>query len=204
MGFFFIWISPKRFRGCEEDCLLCFVAFSSTRNQSILQDRLNAPRTTSVKDVLFPVVRSRRVSHNFWHYRNTTRVSLNLLEGNTRNFCDPHSIQLFSYCFFLELTQFNTVLRNVALHASQTPSAIPNSRCPNDMIHLVLVLLDRNDVPVWRPCSDRAPLYEGFAGITIHFLSFVGMAVFFEQRTTGRTAEIVCTSFLVPYRLVTW
>ena len=29
----------------------------------------------------------------------------------------------------------------------QTLSAIPISRCPNDVIHLVLVRLDRDDVP---------------------------------------------------------
>ena len=37
------------------------------------------------------------------------------------------------------------------LHISQTPSATPISRCPSDMIHLVLVRLDRDDVPSLEP-----------------------------------------------------
>ena len=47
---------------------------SEVINEALTENRLNAPRTTSVKDVLFAVLRNRRVSHQFQH---TTRVSSN-------------------------------------------------------------------------------------------------------------------------------
>ena len=102
MGFFFIWIFTIRAQRCKEDYLSYFVAFFSIRNQFALQDRLNAPRTTSVKDVVFPVLRNRRVSHQLRHYRKNHQGVLELLEGTSRNCCDPHSIQLLSCCFLLE------------------------------------------------------------------------------------------------------
>ena len=67
-GVFFVWIFTERIQKCEEDCLSASVVFLSTRNQST---------TTSVKDILFPVVGNRRVSRQFWHCRNTTRVFMN-------------------------------------------------------------------------------------------------------------------------------
>ena len=55
--FFFVRISTTRVQRCKEDCLPCFVAFFTTRNLW----------TTSMKDVLFPVARNRRVPHQFRH-----------------------------------------------------------------------------------------------------------------------------------------
>ena len=48
-GFLFIGIFTEKIEWCEEDRLSYFVASMSTRNQSILQERLNAERTTPVK-----------------------------------------------------------------------------------------------------------------------------------------------------------
>ena len=44
--FFFIGISTKRIKWCEEDGLSSLVAFLSTQNDTFLEDRLNAERTT--------------------------------------------------------------------------------------------------------------------------------------------------------------
>ena len=46
---FFIGISTKRAKWCEEDSLPSFVAFLSPRNQSVLKDVLDAERTTPEK-----------------------------------------------------------------------------------------------------------------------------------------------------------
>ena len=75
--FFFIGISTKRVKWCEEDSLPPFVAFLSTRNQSVLKDRLNADRTTPVKNILLPVVRNPNVPHQLRVNWYSTRVSLN-------------------------------------------------------------------------------------------------------------------------------
>ena len=120
---------------------------SSTRNQSTPQDRLNIPRTTSVKDTLFPVVRNGRVSHQFWHYWNATRVSLNCSKV-TQGISVIHTVlNSFLTAAFMTQPDSNGLLRIFVLRISQTPSAVPISRCPNDMIHIVLVFLDRDDVP---------------------------------------------------------
>ena len=74
---------------CEEDCLPCFCRFLFHLESVRLQERLNAPRTTFVKDLVFPIVRKRLASHQFRHYRNTTGLSLNCSTVTTRNFCDP-------------------------------------------------------------------------------------------------------------------
>ena len=44
------------------------------------QHGLRIPRNSYVKEVLLPVVRNKRVTHQFWTYWNTTRVSLNCSE----------------------------------------------------------------------------------------------------------------------------
>ena len=51
-----------------------------TRNQSILQDRLDAERTTPVKDFLLPVVRNPNVLHQLRVTCFSTRVSVNCSE----------------------------------------------------------------------------------------------------------------------------
>ena len=146
MGFFFIWIFTIRAQRCKEDYLSYFVAFFSIRNQFALQDRLNAPRTTSVKDVVFPVLRNRRVSHQLRHYRKTTRVSLNCSKVR-QGIAVIHTV--FNSCLaasFLNKQNpifFWEILRLLFF----TPSARPVLRWSNDMIHQVLVRLDRKDVP---------------------------------------------------------
>ena len=74
LGFFFIWIFTKRVQRCKEDCLPRFVTFFSTQNQSARQDKLNAPWTTSVKILLFPVARNIRVWPSVLALSETTRV----------------------------------------------------------------------------------------------------------------------------------
>ena len=49
----------------------------STQNQSTLKDRLDAERTTPVKDILFPIVRNSNVHHQDRVKWYSTRVSLN-------------------------------------------------------------------------------------------------------------------------------
>ena len=77
MRFFFFRIS-KNVEWCEEeDSLLSFIAFMSTRNQSVLKDRLNAERTTSVKNKPLPMVRNSNIPHQLRVNWYSTRVSLN-------------------------------------------------------------------------------------------------------------------------------
>ena len=64
----------KGFRGVKKTA--CRALSLVHQNQYVHQDRLNAPRTTCAKDVLFPVVWNRRASHQFQHYLHPTRVSL--------------------------------------------------------------------------------------------------------------------------------
>ena len=76
-GFFFTGVSTRRIKWWEEDCLPSFVAFFSTRNQSVLKDRLDAERTTPVKEKLCPIVRNSYVPHQFRVNWYSTRVCLN-------------------------------------------------------------------------------------------------------------------------------
>ena len=69
------FLSPQGFRGVKKSA--CRALSLIFHTGSAPQDRSNAPRTTSVKDVLFPLVKNRCVSYQFQHYRNTTMVSLN-------------------------------------------------------------------------------------------------------------------------------
>ena len=52
-------------------------AFMSTRNQSVLKDRLNAERTTSVKNKPLPMVTNSNIPHQLRVNWYSTRVSLN-------------------------------------------------------------------------------------------------------------------------------
>ena len=61
--FFFVGISTKRVKWCEKDSLPSSVAFMSTRNQSVLKDRLNSERTTPVKNFLFHIVKNTKKHH---------------------------------------------------------------------------------------------------------------------------------------------
>ena len=76
-GFFFIGVTTKSAEWYDEDSLPSSVAFLSTRNQSVLKDRLDAERTTPVKDVLFPIVRNSNVPHQLRVNWYSTRVPLN-------------------------------------------------------------------------------------------------------------------------------
>ena len=57
-AFFFIGILPERIEWCEEDSLSSWCAFLSTWNVSVLQDRLDAERTTPRKYIFLPIVRN--------------------------------------------------------------------------------------------------------------------------------------------------
>ena len=52
-GFFCAGIFLERIEWCEEDGLSSSLAFLSTWNESVLKDRLDAERTTSVKKYSF-------------------------------------------------------------------------------------------------------------------------------------------------------
>ena len=56
-GCFFVWIFTERVERCEEDGLSSLLASFSSRNESVLQDELDAERTTPVQHKLFPIVR---------------------------------------------------------------------------------------------------------------------------------------------------
>ena len=66
MRFFLFRMSTKRVKWCEEDSLPLFIAFMSTRNQSVPKDRLNAERTASVKNKPLPIVRKSNIHHQLW------------------------------------------------------------------------------------------------------------------------------------------
>ena len=75
--FFFIGIATKKVKWCEEVGSSSFVASMSTRNQSILQDRVDAERTTSVIKILFPIVRNANISHQLRVNWYSSTMSLN-------------------------------------------------------------------------------------------------------------------------------
>ena len=81
-GFFFVGISNKSVKWCEEDSLSSSFAFLSTWNESGLLDRLDAERTTPVKKIFLQVVRNQNVRHQLRVNRYSTRVSLNCSESS--------------------------------------------------------------------------------------------------------------------------
>ena len=84
--FFFIGIFTERIEWCEEGTLSSSLAFLSTWNESVLQDRLDAERTTDVKNTLFSIVKNRNVPHQLKRNCNSTRVSLNCSKVSQRFF----------------------------------------------------------------------------------------------------------------------
>ena len=76
-GCFFIWILPERVERCEEDGLSSILALFSSWNESVLQDGLDAERTTLVQHKLFPFARNHNVPNQFRCHCCSTRVSLN-------------------------------------------------------------------------------------------------------------------------------
>ena len=132
---------------CEEDSLPSFVAFLSTRNQSVLPDRLDDERTTPVKEKRFPIVKNSNVTHQLRVNWYSTRVSLNCSESKPRNLWNPRSSRILSSCFLHEQVEAIVHLRNLVLHVLRTLSAVPASWRPNEVMRQIAVHLDRDDVP---------------------------------------------------------
>ena len=130
-GFFFIGTSTKRVKWCEESSLPCFVAFLSTRYQSVLKDRLNAERTTPCEKYALSNCKECTPStqgHLLFHQN-----VLELLESKPRIVSNPRSSRILSCCFLHEQVEDNASLRNLVLHVFRPLSAVPVIVCPNEL-----------------------------------------------------------------------
>ena len=98
-GFFCAGIFLERIEWCEEDSLSSFLAFLSTWNESVLKDRLDAGRTTPVKNILFPICKESECAPSTQAQLLFHESVLELLGSKPRNFCNPHSSRTSPCCF---------------------------------------------------------------------------------------------------------
>ena len=184
---FFVGISTKRVKWCEQDSLPSFVAFMSTRNQYNLKDRLNAEKD-NLCEKNFPNLRNSNILHQpkvTWH---STRVSLN---------CSKVSQGFFGILTILESCLAASVMDKskpvlfweiscstfCERFQQYWPSRVPMKWSVR--LSFILIVMTHHS---WSHSGDlywqRAPPYEELGRITFHFLPVVGM-VLCVKRTLG-------------------
>ena len=138
-GFFFVGISTKRVKWCEEVSLPSFAAFLSTRNQSVLKERLNAERTNPCEKYI--------PSNSKESECTPSKVSLN---------CSKIIQGMFGILVVLEScldasfmkVEASASLRNFVLHMfCERFQAVPALSCPSEVLRQIVVHLDGNDAP---------------------------------------------------------
>ena len=105
---------------CREDCLSSLVILFSSPNFTTPQNGLRIPRNSSVKDVLLPAVWNKRVTHQFWPYWNTTKVSLNCSKIAQGILVIQAVFEFFSYCCLHESSTTEILRRNLVRLLVQT------------------------------------------------------------------------------------
>ena len=159
-----------------------------------LEERLNIPSPIFVKYIyiyiyifkLFPLVRNWRVSHQLWHYRKTTRVSLNCSKVTLTHQTNPMAI-----CC---APRFPNAFSNTGLTVSQwyVPSVSLSSWSWWRIIFVTFF---------WYLYRESSCAHK--IGVKNTQLSSVRKNdSLLKERTTVRIAEIFAQASLLPYRLV--
>ena len=178
--FFFAGISTKRVKCCEEDNQSSFVAFMYTRNQSILQDRLDAERLTAVKNYTFSNCKEVEKKHQLRVHWYSTRMSLNcskvsqgivgiltILDScHAASFMNKSKPILF---WEISCSMFCKRFEQYWPHRAPMHWGVRLSFIMNVMTHHSWTILET--------CINRALPYEELAGRTILILSFVRMVL---------------------------